>query len=333
MATVEIELYISCAHDLKNVNWKHGDLKPYVAAWIENGPSYSQDSPESKRVRTEVDINSDTNPTWEQEFTLPVLKEEIRDAQLMLEVRHNRHPDEDDESPTEEDGVSAAKKEKKRAKKAKVGWASLLLHEVADAGGFDERLDYTVKLERPSGRPQGKLELSIRLRERSRWSERSGAERERSRNGYGEQRDWYPGQSAPSGAPYSSPYPTQPYPAGGYYPGYGGPPQAPAYAPPPYGGYPSPPPYAAPPNEAFYGQPPPPNYGYYGQPTPSDGGYQYGPPPAKSKFGGMGTGLAVGALAGAVGGLALNEYIDHKEDEAAEEQAEEDAEAYGLDDY
>ena len=44
---------------------------------------------------------------------------------------------------------------------------------------------------------------------------------------------------------------------------------------------------------------------------------QYGQQPeekTKSKFGGMGTGLAVGAVAGVLGGLAIAEGVDYVED-------------------
>ncbi|KAI5080173.1 hypothetical protein GOP47_0005652 [Adiantum capillus-veneris] len=292
---VDVEITISSARDLKNVNWKHGDLCAYAVAWIEDGGA------EATKMTTKVDASGDTDPSWGQKFTLSATKEKLEDARLILEVYHDKAED---------------------AAKAIVGSASLPLLDVVDAGGYDEVQDYTMKLKRPSGRPHGKLELAIRLRERR------GVYGVPPPSPYHGQRDWqsaYPGYSPPYPAQpaYAQPYPAQAYPYAGPAP----PTYAPSqpygsYAPPqPYGSSYAPPaqPYGTPPHDNFYGQPPPP------------AAYQETPPPQKqgSKFGGIGTGLAVGALAGAVGGLAMGEYIDHKEDEAAEEQAEEDAERYG----
>ncbi|KAH7425630.1 hypothetical protein KP509_11G063500 [Ceratopteris richardii] len=300
MALVDIEITLASARDLKNVNWKHGDLRAYVVAWIDDG-SYFEEPPSGK-IRTEVDNHGDTSPSWTQTLTLTFPKDKLQSAQLRLEVRHDRQRELDGTSD-EEDKVE------KQRKKALVGKASLALQDVADAGGYGESLDYTVKLKRPSGRPQGKLQLSVRLRERG-WA--PGTQR-----GY----EW--------GSGYGQPYPAHAYPPSGYYGGYAGvPPPSPAYGDPygsyppgpyppaPYGGYAPAQPYPAPVQGTYYGDAPPP-----APQQPGSGG-------KGSKFGGLGTGLAVGALAGAVGGLALGEYVDHVEDEAAQEQAEEDAERY-----
>jgi len=83
---------------------------------------------------------------------------------------------------------------------------------------------------------------------------------------------------------------------------------------------------AAPPTGYPYSAPPPPTYGQlsYGY-----GSYAYGEQQPvvveekkKSKFGGMGTGLAVGAVGGVLGGLALAEGIDALEDHVADDVAE-----------
>eukprot|EP00250_Pteridium_aquilinum_P019513 c2445_g1_i1 orf=58-1029(+) len=302
MAPTDVEITISRAHDLKNVNWKHGDLCAYAVAWIEDGK-------QPIKVTTRVDPSGDTSPSWGQRFTLSVSKERLEDARLIVEIYHD--------TKTED------------TEKAIVGRASLALLEVMDAGGYDESQEYTLKLKRPSGRPHGKIDVVIRLRERrGAYSEPPppaagyGQGYYNSHEGGQANREWqssYPGYSPPYPAqPYGQNYPTQPYP--GSYP-YGGTPSSYGTPPPqPYGSYGAPPPsnYQEP-----YGAPP---SNYYGQPPPSN--YQEPAPQNSSKFGGIGTGLAVGALAGAVGGLALGEYVDHKEDEAADEQAEEDADRY-----
>ncbi|KAI5069701.1 hypothetical protein GOP47_0016002 [Adiantum capillus-veneris] len=277
---VDVEITISSARDLKNVNWKHGDLCAYAVAWIEDGGA------EPTKMNTEVDASGDTDPSWGNKFTLCATKEKLEDAHLILEVYHEE---------------------------VIVGSASLPLLDVVDTGGYDSAQDYTVKLKRPSGRPHGKLELAICLRERRGvyGAPPPGA------SPYGQNAD--PGYNHPYATQrYAQPYPAQSYPYGGP-PPYGAPPQPyGSYAPAqPYESYASPQPYGAPPHDSFYSQSQPPAY----QETPP--AQQEG-----SKFGGIGTGLAIGAVAGAIGGLALGEYIDHKEDEAAEEQAEEDAERY-----
>lgn len=91
-----------------------------------------------------------------------------------------------------------------------------------------------------------------------------------------------------------------------------------------YGG-----PYAAPPSGYPYNAAPAPAPAAYGQPAqpsygqPSYGQVQYGQEETKkSKFGGMGTGLAVGAVAGALGAFALAEGVEYVEDKIAEDVAE-----------
>uniref|UniRef100_A0A0D9XH59 C2 domain-containing protein n=1 Tax=Leersia perrieri TaxID=77586 RepID=A0A0D9XH59_9ORYZ len=37
----EVEVMVSWANDLKNVNWRNGDLKPYAVLWIDSGAKCS----------------------------------------------------------------------------------------------------------------------------------------------------------------------------------------------------------------------------------------------------------------------------------------------------
>lgn len=280
MAPTDVEITIAGARDLKNVNWKHGDLCAYAVAWVD----------EQVKVTTRVDAAGDTEPSWDQKFTL-CLNRDIEEARLTIEIYHDKASD---------------------PSKAIVGRASLSLMEVVDAGGFDESVDYSLKLKRPSGRPHGKVDISLRLREKRGAYAAAAPPPAYGQNYYpgGQPRNWqsgYPGYSAPYTAqPYGQGYPTQPYPS---YP-YGAPPPQPSYGAPPT-------------QPSYYNQPPPATYsGSAGYQQPVEA------PKQGSKFGGIGTGLAVGALAGAVGGLALGEYVEHEENEAAEEQAGEDAERY-----
>lgn len=267
----EVEVTLSSAKDLKNVNWRHGPIKPYAVMWVDP----------DRKISSRVDEEGDTSPQWNQTLVIP-LDRPIEDATLHIDIVH-AYATEDT--------------------KPLIGSAKLPLREVVDDVGIGGRVTKSLKLKRPSGRPHGKLEVQVAVRQ-----PRYQAPDPYSAPPYGVSRD-----TGYSGAPYTAPpggypYAAAPPPAGNY--SYG----QPTYAQPAYGQ----PTYAQP----GYGQP-----GYaqpsYGQP----GGYGYGQgvpveEKKKSKFGGMGTGLAVGAVAGALGGLALAEGFDKLEDHIADEAAE-----------
>lgn len=272
----EVEVTITSAKDLKNVNWRHGPNRPYAVLWVDP----------NKKCSTKVDDEGDTCPYWDETLAIPLLGPVDDDTTLFIDVVH---------AGNEEDT------------KKLIGSAKLKLKDVINDVGLGERASLTLKLKRPSGRPHGKVDVKVAVRE-SRYS--------------------------PPGAYHTPPYGVPPsgsrdYPAPptyGY--PYGRPPQDPYYAtaPPPsgypYGAYNAPP---------AYGQP---SYGAYGAAPP--GGY-YGQveEKKKSKFGGMGTGLAVGAVGGILGGLALAEGVDALEDHVADEAAEkvEDDLGYDGDDF
>lgn len=258
----EVQVKLSSARDLKNVNWRYGPVKPYAVVWVE---------PRNK-CSTKADDEGDTSPEWDETLTIPLLGPVNDDTMLYIDIVHaGSEPD----------------------TKQLVGSARLRLHEVIDEVGFDERASRTLQLKRPSGRPQGKVDVKVTVRE--------------------------PRYRAPEPY-YAPPYGVPPAGSGGFH--------APAYvdpyaAPPPppvYGG-----PYAAPPSgypnnaaPAAYGQPAQPSYG-----QPSYGQVQYGQEEKKkSKFGGIGTGLAVGAVAGALGAFVLGEGVEYVEDKIAENVAE-----------
>ncbi|CAN4101350.1 unnamed protein product [Withania somnifera] len=275
----EVEVKITSAKDLKNVNWRYGPLRPYAVIWIDPNAKCS----------TKVDEDGDTSPYWNEKLVVP-LNSPIEDSILYIDIVHANAEEEI---------------------KPLIGSAKIPLREVVDDVGIGGELERTLQLNRPSGRPQGKVEVEVSVRE------------PRCRAG-----DAY---YAP---PYGVPPPSQPYEYGG---GYGALYRAPpltygarGYGQPAYGvgGYGQP---AC--GEGIYAQP---AAGSYGQPA---GGYGYEDEKRKSKFG-MGTGLAVGAVAGALGGLALAEGIDHLEDKIAEDAAEkveedlaDDAGDYGGDDF
>ncbi|PHU19328.1 hypothetical protein BC332_10479 [Capsicum chinense] len=271
----EVEVKITSAKDLKNVNWRYGPLKPYAVVWVDPNAKGS----------TKVDEEGDTSPYWNEKLVIP-LNSQIEDSTLYIDIVH---------ANSEEDT------------KPLIGSAKIPLREVVDDVGIGCELERTLQLKRPSGRPQGKVEVRVTVREPQYY---------RARDAY------YP-------PPYGVPPPSQPYNYGG---GYGAPYSAPTPPPPPYG-------------QASYGQPAY-VVGGYGQPAYGDGSYGqpgigsgYEEEKKKSKFG-MGTGLAVGAVAGALGGLAIAEGIDHLEDKIADDAAEkveedlaDDDGDYGGDDF
>ncbi|CAL5014161.1 unnamed protein product [Urochloa decumbens] len=297
----EVEVTVGSASNLKNVNWRNGELRPYAVVWVDDGPKCS----------TRVDLDNGEDPVWEEKLAVPVpppSAARLDDAVLYIDVVHAK-------ADADEAVV-----------KPLVGSARLPLRDVLDDAGVGGKVSRTLRLKRPSGRPQGRLDVRVAVREAA-----------------ARYYDPYPAPAYgnPAGAAGSrDPYYGQP-PAG--YPAYG----AGAYgaaAPPPaayYGG--APPPAAA---AAYYGGAPPPAAAaaYYGGAPPPAAAAAYGaaPPPAagataaqsSSKMG-MGTGLAVGAAAGLLGGLALAEgasYLEDKFEDHVAEKVEDDLYADGGDD-
>ncbi|KAE8719725.1 BAHD acyltransferase DCR-like [Hibiscus syriacus] len=264
----EIEVTIYSAKDLKNVNWRHGPIRPYAVLWVD--PKY--------KCSSKVDEEGDTSPFWDETLLIPLPPAPINDdTALFVDVVHGGS--EEDTKPL-------------------IGSAKIKLREVLDNVGFGVSLEKTLKLKRPSGRPHGKADVRVLIRE--------------------------PRYHVPD--PYRAPPYGVPPPASRDY----------LAAPPAYG------------YSYQYAQPPPPQNPYYA--APASGQYSYNAQPAygegsgggyygygqeekkKSKFGGMGTGLAVGAVAGALGGLALAEGVDALEDHFEDEVAEKVEDDIGYDD-
>ncbi|KAK9096942.1 hypothetical protein Sjap_022439 [Stephania japonica] len=130
----EVEVTISSANNLKNVNWRHGPLKPYAVVWVTPNSS--------NKSSTNVDSHGDTNPAWNEKLTIPVTGP-IDDATLSIDI------------------VQA---EAAEDTKPLIGSARLPLREVLDNSGVGERVHRSLTLKRPSGRPHGALEVKILLR-------------------------------------------------------------------------------------------------------------------------------------------------------------------------
>ncbi|CAO2203144.1 unnamed protein product [Urochloa humidicola] len=141
----EVEVTVGSAHDLKNVNWRHGDLKPYVVLWVDDGPKCS--------TRVDVDDDDPEHPVWDEKLTVPVPPSSSAaggrladDAVLHVDVVHANAAD----------GV-----------KPLVGSARLPLRDVGGVGA--KAASRTLRLKRPSGRPQGKIDLRAAVREAKRY--------------------------------------------------------------------------------------------------------------------------------------------------------------------
>ncbi|KAJ0043163.1 hypothetical protein Pint_17569 [Pistacia integerrima] len=262
----EVEVTISSAKDLKNVNWRYGPTKPYAVVWVDP----------NNKCSTKVDEEGDTCPFWDQRLVIPLPGTLDGDSTLYIDVVHAGN----------EEGT-----------KKLIGSARLKLRDVLDDVGTGECVKRTLTLKRPSGRPQGKVEVKVTILEP---------------------------RYAPPSAYYAPPYGIPPQGSRDY------------HGPPPYGNPYAPPP---PPYDPYYSRAPPqsgyPFNAYNAPPAPygqGNGGY-YGEQEEKkkSKFGGMGTGLAVGAVAGVLGGLALAEGVDALEDHIADEAAEKVEEDLGYD--
>ncbi|KZV36471.1 hypothetical protein F511_15976 [Dorcoceras hygrometricum] len=275
----EVEVTVTSAKDLKNVNWRHGKIRPYAVVWVDS----------KNKCSSRVDEEGDTSPFWDQKLTI-AFDSPIEDSTLYLDIVH----------------ADAAE-----GTKPLIGSAKIPLREVVDDVGLGGHADRKLELKRPSGRPHGKVEVKVSVRE----PQHRAAQDPYYAPPYGVpppgSRDYAP--PPPYGNPYSAPpayVPQTGYPGYGQPVGYG---QASYGQPGAYG-------------QPYYGQPGGYGQSNYGQPGGYGQGNYYGQAPPvedkkQSKFGGMGTGLAVGAVAGALGGLALAEGFDALEDNITDDVA------------
>ncbi|VAI93346.1 unnamed protein product [Triticum turgidum subsp. durum] len=319
----EVEVTVGTARDLKNVNWRNGDLKPYAVLRIDAGA----------RCSTRVDLDNNENPAWDEKVVVPLPPtSRLHDAVLYLDVVHANAAE----------GV-----------KPLVGSARLPLRDVVDDAGVGGKASRNLKLKRPSGRAQGKLDVRVAVKEPARYYESYpapagyGSSQPAVPYGGGSSRDAYGGGYGAGAGAYGA---TAAPPSG--YPGYGSTEPAPQAAAP----------YGSALGRGFFAQlhrgrpiaakipygaaPPTQGAGAYGSSAPAYGAAQpaqaagYGTTGValdqsggkKKKGMGMAGGLAVGAAAGVLGGLALAggaRYVEHKIEDRVTERVEEDM--YGGD--
>nr|XP_027191754.1 uncharacterized acetyltransferase At3g50280 [Cicer arietinum] len=277
--SVDLDLTILSAKHLKNVNWKNGDLKPYVVFWLDP----------DRRLATKSDDSGNTSPIWNERFTLP-LPLPLQDSSLTLEIFHSKPSD---------------------TPKPLVATLRLPLKDLHDL--HDSTQIRKFPLIRPSGRPHGKIHLKIGLLGRSPPSPQTFDYANSNPNPNPNPNPsfvYYRGYSpSPSPSPSHSPYTsytsyTDSY-SGGYYPGY-------------YSGAPYPPPPPRPFFERNSGYVAGAGPSGPSAPVDYSSSYDQTLPRPKGGKLGLGTGLAVGAVAGALGGLALEEGLKYEEHRIAE---------------
>ncbi|KEH34781.1 putative C2 domain-containing protein [Medicago truncatula] len=299
--SIDLDLTIISAKHLKNVNWKTGDLKPYVVFWLDP----------DRRLATKSDDSGNTSPVWNERFTLP-LSLPLQDSTLTLEIFHSKPSD---------------------TPKPLVATLRLPLKDLPDLHHSTIVKKFSVV--RPSGRPQGKIHLKISLLGRSPPPPSPPISQmfdynntipnphpNPNPNSSNPSFVYYRGNSssAPSPPPSPSPYnyytnySDNNYSGGSYFPGYypGG-----AYPPPPRPFFERTGSYAA-------------AAGPSGPSAPLEYSSSFDPRPKGGKMG-LGAGLAVGAAAGALGGLSLEEGMKYEERRLAD-MVESDV-ASARDDY
>ncbi|TVU04486.1 hypothetical protein EJB05_47597, partial [Eragrostis curvula] len=137
----EVEVTVGSARELKNVNWRHGELKPYAVVWVDEGPKCS----------TRVDLDNGESPVWDEKLLVPLSPAStgrLEDAVLYIDVVHANAAE----------GV-----------KPLVGSARLPLRDVLDDAGVGAKVSRTLRLKRPSGRPQGRVDVRVAIRESPRY--------------------------------------------------------------------------------------------------------------------------------------------------------------------
>ncbi|ESQ31942.1 hypothetical protein EUTSA_v10004867mg [Eutrema salsugineum] len=132
----EVEVAISSAKDIKNVNWRNGPNKPYAVVWVD--PKY--------KSSTRVDEDGDTCPSWNETFVIPLPLDNLYDDDNKVYINI----------------VHAGREENT---KPLIGSAYLSLRDVIDDVGFGVANVKTINLKRPSGRPHGILDVTVAVRE------------------------------------------------------------------------------------------------------------------------------------------------------------------------
>ncbi|KAK7311256.1 hypothetical protein RJT34_09275 [Clitoria ternatea] len=182
--SVDLDLTIVSAKHLKNVNWKNGDLKPYVVFWVDP----------DRRLATKSDESGSTSPVWNERFTLP-LSLPLHDSFLTLEIFHSKPSD------TPKPLVATLRLPLKD------------LHDLHDSSRLRK-----FPLSRPSGRPHGKIHLKLGLLPRPQSFDYPNPNPNPNPQ-FVCYRGYTPSPSPPP-SPYTTSYTSYPDSYSSYYPGY-----------------------------------------------------------------------------------------------------------------
>lgn len=127
-------MLFNSAYDLKNVNWEYGELQPYAVTWIDSG----------KKRSTKIDATNGVNPVWNELITIPLPPtSHVESAILFTDIVHAK---------------SAA------GMKPLIGSVKLPVKAILDkAARSNGKASFSLILKRPSGRPQGELEIQIEI--------------------------------------------------------------------------------------------------------------------------------------------------------------------------
>uniref|UniRef100_A0A6V7QVN1 C2 domain-containing protein n=1 Tax=Ananas comosus var. bracteatus TaxID=296719 RepID=A0A6V7QVN1_ANACO len=286
-ALLDLEVTVVSAKQLKNVNWRQGELKPYAVAYLDS----------DRRGATKPDDAGSTRPVWNERLLLPLpLAFDPLDPSLVLtlDLFHSK--------PSE-------------APKPLVGTARCplkdLLLPLDPSPAPSPSPVKTLELRRPSGRPQGKVRIRLAVRERPDPNYQ-----------FAPPSAYYYSRPPPAPAPPATTAPTllplrlsRPTPTLFPRPSRRRTPTAAAAL--------AAAEAAASSSASAAATPPIPTPDTTRPPPPSTRHpcFPAGrPDEARAKGGrsGLGTGLAVGAVAGALGGLALDEGLKYEEEKIAE---------------
>lgn len=128
---LDLEITVISAKHLKNVNWRNGDLNPYVIFWLDP----------DRRLATKSDDSNSTKPIWNEKFIIP-LPTTLSAAVLTLEIFHAKPSD---------------------TPKPLVGTLRVLIGELPDLENSNRVRVFDIR--RPSGRVNGKIRLKFAIRE------------------------------------------------------------------------------------------------------------------------------------------------------------------------
>ncbi|XP_071706921.1 uncharacterized protein [Rutidosis leptorrhynchoides] len=295
---LDLELTIISAKHLKNVNWRNGDLTPYVIFWLDP----------DRRLATKSDDLNSTKPVWNERFVIPFTTTPSASV-LTLEIFHSKPLD---------------------TPKPLVGTLRLQIDDLPELYNPNHpTVTRNFDLRRPSGRINGKIRLKLAFRERPLPNYQNIPQPSYYYNttpptSYPR----YPPSPAapPAPSPPPPPPPQHPYHYGSFSDPYSGYYQSGYYTQPP----PPPPPSLHPQQTPRPYTDRPVSYatGSGGPSAPVD----YAQFDQKQKTGKLGLGLGVGAVAGGLGGLSIDEGLRY-EDEKIGDSAESVLSARELDDY